>query len=122
MGSPQAEIDAKVPQARTILDAWQAKDPQRAEKKMHIVYWTPSDREPAPRYRERLGAILEDIRDFYAKEMKRLGFGPRTIRLDYADDGKMKVHVVKGRQPYAQYEGDGIGSDWGCWFAPQVTR
>lgn len=102
--SPQAEIDAKVPQARAILDAWQAKDPQRAEKKVHIVYWTPSDREPAPRYRERLGAILEDIRDFYAKEMKRLGFGPRTIRLDYAEDGKMKVHLVKGRQPYANYD------------------
>lgn len=98
------EIDAKVPQARAILDAWQAKDPQRAEKKIHIVYWTPSDREPAPRYRERLGAIMEDIRDFYAKEMKRLGFGPRTIRLDYADDGMMKVHVVKGRQPYADYD------------------
>lgn len=103
-GSPQAEIDAKVPQARAILDAWQAKDPRRAEKKVHIVYWTPSDREPAPRYRERLGAILEDIRDFYAKEMKRLGFGPRTIRLDYADDGRMKVHLVKGSQPYAKYD------------------
>lgn len=104
VGSPQAEIDAKVPQARAILDAWQAKDPQRAEKKIHIVYWTPSDREPAPRYRERLGVIMEDIRDFYAKEMKRLGFGPRTIRLDYAEDGMMKVHVVKGRQPYADYD------------------
>jgi hypothetical protein len=102
--SPQEEIDAKVPQARAVLDAWQAKDPQRAEKKIHIVYWTPSDREPAPRYRERLGGILEDIRDFYAKEMKRLGFGPRTIRLDYAEDGMMKVHVVQGRQPYAQYD------------------
>lgn len=104
MGSPRAEIDAKVPQARAILDAWQAKDPQRAEKKVHIVYWTPSDREPAPRYQERLGAILEDIRDFYAKEMKRLGFGPRTIRIDYADDGMMKVHLVKGSQPYAKYD------------------
>ncbi len=103
-GAPQAEIDAKVPQARAILDAWQANDPMRAEKKIHIVYWTPSDREPAPRYRERLGAILEDIRDFYAKEMKRLGFGPRTIRLDYADDGRMKVHLVKGSQPYAKYD------------------
>ncbi len=102
--STQAEIDAKLPQARAILDTWQAKDPLRAEKKIHIVYWTPSDREPAPRYRERLGAILEDIRDFYAKEMKRLGFGPRTIRLDYADDGMMKVHGVKGRQPYASYD------------------
>ncbi|MCW1883208.1 NPCBM/NEW2 domain-containing protein [Luteolibacter flavescens] len=102
--SPQEEISAKVPAAKAILDAWQAKDPVRAEKKIHIVYWTPSDREPAPRYRERLGVILEDIRDFYAKEMKRLGFGPLTIRLDYAGDGEMKVHLVQGRQPYANYD------------------
>ena len=102
--SPQDEIAAKVPAAKAILDAWQAKDPARAEKKVHIVYWTPSDREPAPQYRERLGTIMEDIRDFYAKEMKRLGFGPMTIRLDYADDGKMKVNLVKGRQPYEKYE------------------
>ena len=102
--SPQDEISAKVPAAKAILDAWQAKDPVRAEKMVHIVYWTPADREPAPRYRERLGAILENIRDFYAREMKRLGFGPLTIRLDYADDGQMKVHVVKGRQPYAKYD------------------
>jgi hypothetical protein len=101
--SPQDEIAAKVPAAKAILDAWQAKDPVRAEKKVHIVYWTPADREPAPRYRERLGAIMENIRDFYAKEMKRLGFGPMTIRLDYADDGQMKVHVVKGHQPHAKY-------------------
>jgi hypothetical protein len=104
LATPEEEIGAKVPQAKAILDAWQAKEPVRAEKKVHIVYWSPSDREPAPRYRERLGAIMEDIRDFYAKEMKRLGFGPLTIRLDYADDGKMKVHVVKSRQPYEKFE------------------
>ena len=102
--SPEAEIAAKVPEAKAILDAWQAKDPARAEKKVHIVYWTPSDREPAPRHAERLGAIMEDIRDFYAREMKRLGFGPMTVRLDYAAGGKMKVHLVKGRKPYADYD------------------
>jgi hypothetical protein len=102
--SPEAEIVAKVPRAKAILDAWQAKDPVRAEKKVHIVYWTPSDREPAPRYQERLGAIMEDIRDFYAREMKRLGFGPLSIRLDYADGGKLKVHRVKSRKPYADFD------------------
>src|SRR5688572_29816097 len=62
LATPQDEIAAKVPQAKTILDAWQAKDPEKAERKVHIVYWTPADREPAPRYRERLDAIMEDIR------------------------------------------------------------
>jgi len=107
--SPEEEIAAKVPKARAILDAWQAKSPVKAEKKLHIVYWTPSDREPGPDYEKRLGAILEDIRDFYAREMKRLGFGPRTIRLDYAEAGKMKVHLVRGRKPYSEYAVDSGG-------------
>ena len=102
--SPEAEIAAKVPKAKAILDAWQAKNPVRAEKKVHIVYWTPSDREPAPRYEERLGTIMEDIRGFYAREMKRLGFGPMSIRLDYGDGGKMKVHLVKSRRPYVDFD------------------
>jgi hypothetical protein len=102
--SPEAEIAAKVPRAKAILDAWQAKGPVRAEKTVHIVYWTPSDREPAPRHEERLGAIMEDIRDFYAREMKRLGFGPMSIRLDYTGGGKMKVHLVKSRKPYADFD------------------
>lgn len=104
LASPQEEIATKVPQAKAILDSWLVKDPVKAEKKVHIVYWSPSDRDPAPRHRERLGAIMEDIRDFYAKEMKRLGFGPLTIRLDYAEDGKMKVHEVKSRLPYEKFE------------------
>lgn len=106
---PQEEIATKVPQAKAILDAYQAKDPARAEKKVHIVYWTPADREPAPRYRERLDAIMSDIRDFYAREMKGLGFGPMTIHLDHASDGLLKVHVVKGRKPYADYNVDSGG-------------
>ncbi|WP_367871668.1 NPCBM/NEW2 domain-containing protein [Luteolibacter sp. Populi] len=93
-----------MPRARAILEAWQGKEGARAEKKVHIVYWTPADREPAPEYRARLDAIMTDIRNFYAREMKALGFGPLTVRLDHAADGVLKVHVVKGRKPYADYD------------------
>ncbi len=102
--SPQAEIDLKVPAALKILDDWQAVDPVPAERMLHIILWTPADREPAPRYRERLSAILFDIRDFYAREMERLGFGPRTLRYDVEDDGMIRVHVVRGRREYAEYD------------------
>lgn len=99
----ETEIAPKVAAARAILDKWQAEKPERGERKLHLVLWTPNDREPAPRYRERLTAIMEDIRDFYAKEMNRMGFGPRTIRLDYAKDGLLNIHLVRGRQPYSHY-------------------
>ena len=101
---PREEISRKVPAARAILDAWQANQPVPAERKLHIVLWTPADREPAPRYRERLSALLFDIRDFYAREMERLGFGPRTLRFDQADDGLLRIHLVRGRAPYAEYD------------------
>lgn len=101
--TPQEEIAAKVPRALEILNGWQGGG-EKAERKLHLVYWSPADREPAARARERLTAILEDIRNFYAKEMKRLGFGPRTIGLDYAADGLLRIHFVKGRKPYAAYD------------------
>ena len=104
-GAPaRDEIAPKVAAARAILDTWQAKDPVRAERKLHIVLWTPNDREPAPLYRERLTKILADIRSFYAKEMERIGFGPRTIGLDFADDGLLRIHLVRGAGPYSDYK------------------
>jgi len=100
---PQTLIAKQVPAARAILEAWRGKQPPTAERQLHLVYWTPKDREPAPRYRERLSAILTNIRTFYAKEMKRIGFGPLTIGLQQGDGGLLKIHLVKGRHPYSHY-------------------
>ena len=99
----RTEIAPKVAAARAILDGWQAKNPERGERKLHIVYWTPTDREPAPLYRERLSKILTDIQSFYAREMERIGFGPRSLRFDWAADGLVRIHLVRGENPYAQY-------------------
>lgn len=102
----RAEIAPKVAAARAILDGWQAESPERAERKLHIVYWTPMDREPAPLYRERLSKILTDIQIFYAREMDRIGFGPRSLRFDRAAvDGLVNIHLVRGKNPYADYGG-----------------
>lgn len=104
--TPQEMIDQQVPAALKILDAYHATDPVPANRTLHIVYWTPSDREPQPQYRERLSRVLFDIREFYLREMKRLGFGERTIRLATDDDGLVTIHVVSGKRPYVNYQGD----------------
>jgi hypothetical protein len=101
--TPQEMIDSQVPAARAILDGWQEKDSERAERRLHIILWTPNDREPAPRYQERLGAILHDIRDYYAGEMERLGFGRRTLKFDEGAEGLPRIHLVRGRGPAANY-------------------
>ena len=100
---PPEEIAVQTPAARVILDGWQAQSPARGERVLQLVYWTPTDREPAPRHRERLSKIMEDIRAFYARELERNGFGPRTIRLQRDADGLCKFHLVKSARPYADY-------------------
>lgn len=100
---PQDEIKSAAPAASKIVERWQKQDPVAAERKLHIVYWTPADREPAPRHRERLSPIMRHIRNYYSKEMKRMGFGPLTFSLDEEADGMVKIHDIKGRFPYSHY-------------------
>ncbi len=102
--TPQEEVATQGPAARAILEAWEKKDPEKGDRFVHLVYWTPSDREPAPRYRERLSAIFDDVQKFYAREMERNGFGPRAIKLVREADGLCKIHLVHGKEPYANYE------------------
>ena len=47
--------------------------------------------------------MLEHIQAFYAREMKRLGFGHRTIQLQKDATGKLVIHLVRGEEPYANY-------------------
>lgn len=98
-----AEIAPKVAAARAILDPWLADQPEPAQRKVHLVLWTPRDRAPAPRFRERLSGIFKDIQDYYARQMERLGFGPLTIGLDLAEDGLVRVHLIRGLKDYAEY-------------------
>jgi NPCBM/NEW2 domain len=104
--TPPEEVAAQAPAARAILDKWQAEQPEQGDRFVHLVYWTPSDRDPAPRYRERLSKIFVDVREFYAREMERNGFGRRTIKLVQETDGLSKIHLVRGAQPYAHYNVD----------------
>lgn len=99
----QREVIQQGKAARAIRDAWEAKNPAHTERKLHIVYWTPLDRAPAPRYQERLSKILDDIRGFYSREMDRLGFGTNSLQFDYASNGLIHIHVVHGSKPYTSY-------------------
>ena len=91
--------------ALKILDGWHQDAPKSQERKLQFVLWSPSDREPPANYQERLPRIMEHIREFYGREMERLGFGRRTINLPYDDQGKMVIHLSKGEFPTDHYEG-----------------
>ena len=92
----------QVKQALQILDAWHKDQPEPGERYLHLVCWTPSDREFPADYEARLNRIMEHIQAFYANEMERYGMPDRTIRLRY--DGKqVLLHKVIGKHPTEHY-------------------
>ncbi|HWY74906.1 MAG TPA: NPCBM/NEW2 domain-containing protein, partial [Verrucomicrobiae bacterium] len=86
-----------------IIDAYYGVRPATPPKKLHLVYFTPADRDPVPGYKVRLSAIMEDIRAFYREGMERTGFGPKTFEMDRDADGKLAFLMVKGKHPASGY-------------------
>ena len=89
--------------ASTIIDAYHGPRPKDPLKTVHVVYFTPSDRDPVPNYEERWGAILEDIRSFYRDGMAQRGFGPKTFDVARDAQGKPIILLVKGKLPEKGY-------------------
>ena len=94
---PGEPTRADLMRALKVLQTWENDMQQeKARRVLRVCYWTPADREPQPRHRERLTGVLRHIRDFYLREMTAWGFPGRTIQLDLASDGLLKLHEVRG--------------------------
>lgn len=102
--SEQAALTLKV------LDAFHGQRPASPPKVLRVVYFTPADRDPVPRYLERLTAVMEDIRTFYRDEMARHGFGPMTFELERDAAGKLVIHLVRGKESESGYP----RTEWGA--------
>ena len=99
---PVSESD-QVKAATKILDAWHNAQPETQDRFLHIVCWTPSDRDFPADYQARLTRMMEHIQDFYAREMERLGFGDRSFNLKYDNQKKLVLHTVRGKHDTDHY-------------------
>ena len=50
---------------------------------------------------------MEDIRAFYRDGMERAGLGSKTFDLDRDEEGKLIIHLVKGKEPDDAYKRSG---------------
>ena len=80
-----------------MLARWEESQPEKARRVMRICYWSPLDREPLPKHRERLTRVMRHVQDFYRREMASWGFPNRTIQLELAGDGLLQLYLVQGR-------------------------
>lgn len=106
---PEPEAQQAV-RAKRLLDAWHAEDQHKLTRQLHLVCWTPADREFPADYQTRLTRIMQHIQAFYAREMQRHGFGERSINLPTDKDGKLILHTVRGVHP-AEHYGKASGNE-----------
>lgn len=92
--------------AMKILDAWHGDQPEPRERTLHLVCWTPSDREFPADDEGRLTRMMQHIQNFYLTEMERLGLGSRTIHLAFDDERKLILHRVTGAKATEHYAVD----------------
>jgi hypothetical protein len=69
---------------------------------LRLVYFHPADRGPLPKWRERLGRVMEDVSGFYRDETRRYGLQCDGIPLERVD-GQLVFHVVRGSKPAGGY-------------------
>ena len=72
------------------------------DKPLRVIYFHAKDRKPLKNHIERWDGILSDIQEFYRSEMGKLGYGEVTISLE-KENGKLKLHEVKGREVDKSY-------------------
>lgn len=101
--SVSAQASPSSESAQSLLQAWQSQDPEAGARTVHLVYFTPSDTDPAPRFRERLSKIMDHISAFYAREMERNGFGKRAFDVARSNAGATEITLVQGNLPAAHY-------------------
>jgi hypothetical protein len=94
--------DARVTDAEKILAAYQA-GATANHRVLHVAYFCPADRAPAPDYRERLTRVLDDISSYYATQIRAYGLPSQGIPLDKDADGELIIHMVKGSHPAVEY-------------------
>jgi hypothetical protein len=87
--------------ARQQISAYHAGQPE-SHRVLRVVYFTPSDRDPLGNYEERLDRILNDVSDFYRDGFRRLGQDCGALPLE-KKDGKLVIHLVKGKLPASAY-------------------
>jgi hypothetical protein len=62
---------------------------------VRVIYIVPFDREPWPEVKQCATECLEDIQWFFADEMNRLGYGPKTFEIGRETSGLVAFNQIE---------------------------
>lgn len=120
-GADDVDERSQAAAARAILEKWQERNTRPVERHLHIVCWTPSDREFPSGHRERMSRMLLHIQAFYADQMERNGFRRGGIGLKLDAESRVALHEVRGKHEFAHYKRDS-GSEIRKECVPELKR
>ena len=79
--------------------------------KVRLVYFVPTDREVKPGYRDKCEVLMQVVADVYRREMKANRHETRGLDFEFAEDGRLRVHLVKAEHPSTFYTGEPFDVD-----------
>jgi hypothetical protein len=85
--SSKALVEEQVAHINERLTIWREADPAPSQRKLRFVYFLPSDREPAPQYRERLTRAVDETVTFYSRQIEGFGLKAKPLAVDREAEG-----------------------------------
>ena len=101
--SAQTDIARQAQSVNELISTYRSDGDVATERRLRFVYFTPSDREPAPEYRERLTRVIDETIKFYAEQIAGYGLKARPLMVDRDDDGLLRFVMVQGKEPWLAY-------------------
>ena len=71
---------------------------------VRVIYFVPQDTTPRPNIHAKLDRLIKDVKQLYANEMQRHGFGRKTFALETNRQDRVVVHRVRGQFPQVYYQ------------------
>jgi hypothetical protein len=71
---------------------------------VRVIYVLPNDAQPWEEVSQRATDCLEDLQWFFADEMDRLGYGPKTFEIAHDDSGALVFHQVRSTKDKNEFQ------------------
>lgn len=71
--------------------------------RIRVVYFVPSDRQPASNYVEKIRVVLAYVENLYQTSLRNHGYRLRELPFEQEQNKEIKIHLIEAEKPAAFY-------------------